>query len=120
MANIFLDTNFVFDLIARDKKKITILSGHDIYISPLSLYIYYYSENIKVPHKLTVKLLKRFGFISLSKSLLKKAMEGPTSDLEDNIQLHSALKAGCNYFLTSDKKLLKMRIFGKTKIVSKI
>lgn len=42
----------------------------------------------------------------------------PTSDLEDNIQLHSAAEADCDYFLTSDKKLLAMIYFGKTKIVS--
>lgn len=33
-------------------------------------------------------------------------------------QLHSAAEAECDYFLTSDKKLLAMKFFGKTRIVS--
>lgn len=43
-----------------------------------------------------------------------------SNDLEDNIQLNSAIKADCNFFLTFDKKLLKMKFFGKMKIVSSL
>lgn len=39
-------------------------------------------------------------------------------NLEDNIQLHSAAEAECDFFLTSDDKLLKIKFFGKTEIKS--
>lgn len=45
-------------------------------------------------------------------------MEGPTKDLEDNIQLHSAAEAESDIFLTADKKLVDMKFFGKTQIIS--
>lgn len=48
-----------------------------------------------------------------------KALEGPTVDFEDNTQLHSAAEAECDYFLTNDEKLLKMKFFGKTRLTNK-
>lgn len=73
-----------------------------------------------MPNKKIKKMYDFFGIINLSSKILKQAMEGPTNDLEDNIQLYSAQRADCDYFLTNDKRLLKMTFFGKTKIVSKI
>lgn len=61
-----------------------------------------------------------FNIIDLDKDILDKALESPTKDLEDNIQLHSAAEAECDYFLTEDKGLLKMKFFGKTKIVKNL
>jgi len=43
-------------------------------------------------------------------------MTGPTDDFEDNVQLHSAVMGDCDYFLTMDKKLIKMKYFGKMRI----
>lgn len=54
--------------------------------------------------------------IPFSEDVLKKSLNGPTSDFEDNVQLHSAAEAECDYFLTNDEKLLKMKFFGKTEI----
>ena len=48
------------------------------------------------------------------------SLDGPTKDLEDNIQLHSAAKTEADFFLTNDKKLLKMKFFGKMRIVTTI
>lgn len=120
MANIFIDTNFLFDITVRDKKKVKFLQGHTVYLSPLSIHVYFYTLGIKIPNKILDSLFDNFEFASLSKRILKKAMEGPTKDLEDNIRLHSAVNAECGYFLTSDRKLLKLGFFGRTKIVSKI
>lgn len=120
MASIFLDTNVFFDIIIRDRKKASLFEGNMLYISPLSYHIYCYSEGIKIPDKYLGLTIKNFEFVALSKDLLKKAMEGPTQDLEDNIQLHSALMADCDYFLTSDRRLLNLKFYKKTKIVSKI
>lgn len=120
MVNIFLDTNIFFDVISRNKVKAKLLNNNKAYISPLSCHIYYYSEQVKVPDEKINDFLNNLNIVNLSSKILKQAMEGPTGDLEDNIQLHSALGAECQYFLTNDKNLLNLRVFGKTKIVSKI
>ncbi len=60
------------------------------------------------------------NLINLSQDILDKALVGPTKDLEDNIQLHSAIKADCDIFLTYDTQLLKLGFFGKTKIKSSL
>lgn len=63
---------------------------------------------------------EKFSIVDLSRSILDKALQGPTADLEDNIQLHSAAEADCDLFLTNDERLLKITFFGKTKIVPHI
>lgn len=96
MAKVFLDTNWYFDLAKRNKEK----------------------SKLNVPDEETNRANKQFSLVPLSKEILDKALDGPTRDLEDNIQLHSAAEADCNLFLTNDKNLLKMRFFGKTEILS--
>lgn len=59
------------------------------------------------------QLQEQFGIVPLTEHILNKALEGPTNDLEDNIQLHSAAEAQCDIFLTNDKKLLNLKYFGK-------
>ena len=59
-----------------------------------------------------------FNLIGLDQDILSKALNGPTSDLEDNIQLHSGAEADCDIFLTKDKQLLNMKFFGKLQILS--
>lgn len=118
MANIFVDTNILFDLAVRNKKRAKELVGHKLFISPLSFHIYSYSQDIKIPDKKTSEIYDFFEIVSFTSKILEQALKGPTPDLEDNIQLHSAVKAECDYFLTNDKKILKMKFFGKTKIVS--
>lgn len=120
MANIFIDSNFLFDLTERDLKKRRQLEGNVVYVSPLSYHILFYTYKYTVPAKLVLENKNEFVIVNLTDKILSKAMEGPTSDLEDNIQLHSAVTADCDYFLTSDKKLLKIRVFKKTKIVSRL
>jgi len=118
MARIFLDTNFYIDVTKRSKKNWEYLKGDLLFISPLSTHILFYARKLKVPDIEVNELQKQFGIVPLTKFILDKALEGPTSDLEDNIQLHSAAEADCDVFLTSDKSLLSMKFFGKTRILS--
>lgn len=58
--------------------------------------------------------------VDLTNKIYKLSSQGPGKDLEDNIQLHSCAKNDCDYFLTSDKELLKMVYFGKTKFINSL
>ena len=120
MAKVFLDTNIFIDIIKRNKDKYQMLVGNEIYVSPLSFHIAFYSLKVKTPNISILKSLDNFSLVNLDEKILKQALNSPTTDLEDNIQLHSAVKANCDIFLTNDKKLLKMVYFGKIKIVSEI
>lgn len=120
MAKVFLDTNIFIDAIHRSPEKniLSPLENHISYISSLSVHIYCYSYKVKIPNCILSSQLEYFVILPLSETILTCALEGPTSDMEDNIQLHSAAEAECDYFLTSDISLLKMKFFGKTKIVN--
>lgn len=120
MANIFLDSNFFFDITERDINKREMLNDNKVFVSALSYHILFYSHKHKVPQKLIVKHKKELSVTNLSDKILDLALDGPIDDLEDNIQLHSASEHECDVFLTSDKKLLKMKFFGKMRIVSTI
>ncbi|MBI2329939.1 hypothetical protein HYU94_00940 [Candidatus Daviesbacteria bacterium] len=120
MVRIFLDTNQYIDLTKRSKEKWKTLEENLLFISPLSTHILFYTRKLKVSDPEVNKLQGQFGIVPLTEYILDKALEGPTGDLEDNIQLHSAAEAECDIFLTSDAKLLKLKFFGKTEIKSAI
>ena len=118
MAKVFLDANYFIGLVNRTPEtEVNILDDQRGYISALSCHILCYVNKIKIPDKKIQSFAQDFFIISLSDLIIQNAFDGPTIDLEDNIQLHSAAEAECDYFLTSDEKLLKMKFFGKTKIV---
>lgn len=118
MVKVFLDTNWYFDLAKRNKEKSKLIKDGLIFISALSTHILFYSFKLKVPDEEINRANKQFSLVPLSQDILNKALDGPTSDLEDNIQLHSAAEVDCDLFLTNDQSLLKMRFFGKTEILS--
>lgn len=118
MARAFLDTNFYIDATKRAKEKWKFLKGNLLFISPLSVHILFYARKLKVPDQDVNEFQEEFGMVPFTEDILKKALQGPTDDLEDNIQLHSAAEASCGIFLTEDKKLLNMKFFGITKIKS--
>ena len=118
MVRIFLDTNFYIDVTKRAKYKWHALAGNLLFISPLSTHILFYTRKLKVPEKAINALQEQIGIVTLTKYILDKAMQGPTADLEDNIQLHSAAEAECDVFLTEDKKLLDMKFFGRLRIIN--
>lgn len=119
MAKVFLDTNLVIDLIEkRQPVSFSQFLDHKIHSSPLSFHILAYLYKYKIPSNKLDQFIDYFTLVPFHENILRKSLVGPTNDLEDNIQLHSAAEAECDYFLTSDEKLLKMTFFGKTKIVS--
>lgn len=122
MANIFLDTNCFIDAIHRkpEKQILNLLEGHIAYISNLSIHIYCYSQKIKIPNDIIIEQIKKFQVVNFSKNISNNALHGPTSDFEDNVQLHSAAEADCDYFLTNDTRLLKMKFFGKVQLASSL
>ncbi len=121
MANIFLDTNAVIDLIDNrreiDQEQ---LARHEVYISTLSVHIICYVLGLKMPQEGLKEALSPFRFVDFSENLMSKAILGPTEDFEDNLQLHSATEAECQFFITQDQRLLKMAYFGQAKIIDSI
>lgn len=118
MARVFLDANALIDLVERrENQTVGYFSKEKLFISPLSLHILLYVFKRKVPYRRLLDIEEIFTLITLDEFISYKALSGPTSDFEDNIQLHSAAEGGCDFFLTSDKKLLEMKFFGKTKLI---
>lgn len=118
MARVFLDANFYIDLTKRAKSKWKSLGDNLLFISPLSTHVLFYARKLKVPEQDVNKIQEEFGIVPLTEEILYKALQGPTVDLEDNIQLHSAVEADCDFFLTEDKKLLKLKFFGKVRVAN--
>lgn len=123
MSKIFLDTNVYIDLVEGRKTamvSVDSLEGYPLYISPLSTHILCYSYKYKIPYQKLSRVQELFEVVDFTGKILQDALTHPTNDLEDNIQLHSAAKAECDYFLTNDKNLLRIKYFGKTKISNTI
>ena len=120
MAKVYLDTNYLLDITERDKNKKEQLDGHKVFTSLLSYHILFYTYEYHVPKNEIIKHKEEFYVVDLSEKILDQALYGPTKDLEDNIQLHSAAEGQCDFFLTNDAKLLKMKFFGKCRIQSSL
>lgn len=121
MARVFLDANYFIGLVNRTPEtEVEDLDVHKAFVSILSCHILFYVNKIKVPDSDTNSFIKDFNIIDLGQEILDKALIGPTEDLEDNIQLHSAAEAECDFFLTQDKELLALKFFGKTKVASEM
>lgn len=121
MARVFLDTNIFIDLVHRrpDLRVADSLESKNVFVSVLSYHIFFYLYKIKPPY--TKKLEEQFlAKLDLTENILEKSFVGPTQDLEDNIQLHSAVEAEADYFFTNDKEILNMKFFGKMKIVDSL
>lgn len=118
MARVYLDTNVYIDAAYRNPQINNRFLTHEVYYSPLSTHILFYTFKLKIPQPTIDVLESKFKIVDLTADTLQNALRGPTEDLEDNIQLHSAAEAGCEYFLTNDAKLLGMKFFGKAKILA--
>lgn len=120
MAKVFLDTNYFIDAIHRKPEKdiLDSLQEFSVVLSTLSFHIYCYALKVKIPSKELNDQKDKFSFVNFSEEILDMALQGPTNDLEDNVQLHSAAEAEADYFLTSDKDLLQLKFFGKVKVVA--
>gem|GEM_PF-2186769 len=96
-----------------------VLSVNDLKVSVLTWHIVSYLKKWKMPSLKLKRLHDVITSIEMDNVIVNKAMAGPTDDFEDNVQLHSAVIGDCDYFLTIDKKLLKMKFFGKMRICDK-
>lgn len=117
MARVFLDTNIYIDVIKkRTDQELKDFQGHELFICPLSINILTYIYKYTIPdHELDVHC-ELFNIVPFDSAIVHNALQGPTNDFEDNVQLHSAAIAECTHFLTRDKKLLNMKFFGTMKI----
>lgn len=121
MQKIFLDANFFIDFLQK-RKNIDINDFKDkiLYVSALTIHIFIYVFKIKIPDKNLTDLLSFFNLAKIDNDIVINSLQGPTDDFEDNIQLHCASSYDCDFFLTSDKNLLKMKFFGEVRIVEKM
>jgi len=120
MAKAFLDTNYILDIFMRRSRKLSEVGNNDLFFSPLSFPTICYVHKLHMPDEKLQSILKDLFVVNFTDTILKKSLNGPTPDIEDNIQLHSAALSHCDYFLTSDKQLLKMKYFGQMEIVSNL
>ena|SRR3989344_2702633 len=121
MARVFLDANVVIDIIEERKDwSLDDLNEHKLFVSPLSVHILIYLYKYKIPDTKLDRIEEYWSFVAIDKAVSLKALQGPNKDFEDNVQLHSAADADCDFFLTSDQKLLKMKFFGKVRIVKNL
>lgn len=121
MANIYLDANVIVDMYRGNKYGFTnMLGGSNVLTSCLTIHILTYILKTRIPSIAVSGFVKNLRLIDFDKLILDNALIGPTDDFEDNIQLHSAVQGECDYFLTLDKNLLKLKYFGKVKICDKI
>lgn len=120
MDKIFLDANCLIDyaMLRDGGKLIKLLDGSQKCICVLSLHILAYVGKYKLPDDNFSRLPEFLDILMISEEVMQFSMEGPTSDYEDNLQLHCAIGHDCDVFLTNDKKLLKLAFFGKMKIMS--
>ncbi len=121
MARVYLDANILIDLVEK-RGQITSkdLQIHQTFISPLSIHILMYVTKRKIPYPRLKHIISQFGQVIFDWTLTDKALSGPTSDFEDNVQLQSSAEADCDYFLTADQELLDMKFFGKVRVVSSL
>lgn len=73
-----------------------------------------------MPDESIDEILKQIAFVPLTAEVASLSLAGPTSDFEDNVQLHSCAASDCDFFLTSDKNLLKLKFFGKAHVLPQI
>lgn len=122
MAKVYLDANKFIDLARRRDGWVDLRDGlvnYDIYTSVLNLHILGYVLKAKIDKlfDIVLEITNECDLLDFDKSIAELAFQGPTSDYEDNIQLHSAVKADCDIFLTSDRTLIKTAFFGKMRIM---
>lgn len=121
MVRVFLDANIFIDIVEQ-RRDISLeqFKENKLFISPLSIHILSYIYKYRIPDKKLLELPTYYTIVPADIEIVKKTLIGPTADFEDNVQLHSSAEAECDYFLTSDSKLLDMKFFGKTQILPQL
>src|SRR5258708_1946909 len=119
MAKVFLDANVFIDIIEkRSTVSIEKFQNHTLFISPLAIHIFAYVYRYQIPSNKLVGLERYYNIVPADLTVTLNSLLGPTQDFEDNVQLHSCAESECDYFLTGDEGLLRMKFFGKTQITS--
>ena len=112
---IFLDTNVILDFFLErepfyyDALKLWAACEEgavDRYVSALTINnVHYIAQRIKNPTTAMIAvrgILDVFNVVPLDKELLRRAADLHDRDYEDDIQLQSAVKAGCSHLFTRD------------------
>lgn len=112
---IFLDTNVILDFFLErepfyyDALKLWAACEEgavDGYVSALTITnVHYIAQRIKNPTMAMIAvrgILDVFNVVPLDKELLRRAADLHDRDYEDDIQLQSAVKAGCSHLFTRD------------------
>lgn len=112
---IFLDTNVILDFFLErepfyyDALKLWAACEEgavDGYVSALTITnVHYIAQRIKNPTTAMIAvrgILDVFNVVPLDKELLRRAADLHDRDYEDDIQLQSAVKAGCSHLFTRD------------------
>lgn len=112
---IFLDTNVILDFFLErepfyyDALKLWAACEEgavDGYVSALTINnVHYIAQRIKNPTMAMIAvrgILDVFNVVPLDKELLRHAADLHDRDYEDDIQLQSAVKAGCSHLFTRD------------------
>lgn len=112
---IFLDTNVILDFFLErepfyyDALKLWAACEEgavDGYVSALTITnVHYIAQRIKSPTTAMIAvcgILDVFNVVPLDKELLRRAADLHDRDYEDDIQLQSAVKAGCSHLFTRD------------------
>jgi hypothetical protein len=121
MARVFLDANCIIDILQeRTDVGIDDFRDHSVHVSALSFHIVTYIGKRKMPDKDLSDFISLFRIVDLNNDLIQLSLLGPTSDFEDNVQLNSAVLAECDIFLTRDRHIISMKLFGKMRIVEKL
>ena len=116
MKKIYLDTNFIMDLLARDDENnviatIIVEKGRRLnlkfYISFLSIANFAYITRKQPKERLYSNLdviCNLFNIESNDSNQIRGAKNLDANDFEDAIQYETAMKAGCECILTRNKK----------------
>lgn len=121
MIRVYLDVNILIDIFGkREPKRERVFEDNKVIVSVLSVHILAYILKWKIPNKRMEKFVRSVKLIDFDARLVNDAAFGPTDDFEDNIQLHSAVAGDCDVFLTADKRLLKMKYFGRMRVSDRI
>ena len=119
MKKVFLDTNFLLDLLVRDEEfrvnakcvlEKCLQLDLEMSISFLSIanFAYIMRKDDLVHLKKNIKLIcKLFSVIPNTKDQIIKAVEIETRDYEDALQYETALSYGCDCIITRNKKDFK-------------
>lgn len=119
MAHLFLDANCLIDVFGhRDESLAIILDPHQLSTSVLSLHILAYVGKVSIPSPLLSQIGIMVNIASLTTTITRLSLQGPTANFEDNVQLQTATANGCNYFLTKDARLCKMRQWQRLRIIT--